>query len=121
MLRWQVNPKSFTAFDFSLNGHYGYAFHFTEYTFYKYGVTLSKDVNGIEPYVSGYLYKFGVYEEDDIVNDFKESYDHNHGLAFGIAFPFKKAKIYPEINYQFFRNHIGKGNIVFGIGLRSEN
>jgi len=58
-LRHQLNPREFEWFDISANGHIGVSFseEFEEVSdpYFKYGLTISKEILNIQPYVSYYL------------------------------------------------------------------
>jgi hypothetical protein len=54
-IRHQVNPESFNLFDRSLN--FSYAHAFDGYSYLRYGVSLSKDIGGFEPYAYYSMYR----------------------------------------------------------------
>ena len=120
-LRYQVNPRSFDILDCSLNMHYGILLN--SYSYLKYGITVSKNINGFEPYVNYFAYKFiganGIDVSDGYMSGVTEKFiNDNQSIGFGIGIPLRKAKIYPEISYQYYANGFGNGLIHFGIGFR---
>jgi hypothetical protein len=114
-LRHQINPKSFEWFDISVNGHMGIIFadKFRDVSepFYKYGLTISKEIYTLQPYFSYYLNKsYFVENRSNDISDYTI-------ICFGVAIPHKNNFIFPEFNY--YKNDYGrKGFFSFGIGLR---
>ncbi len=116
MLRYQVNPKTFTWFDLSLNLHSGVIFteRFNNVSkpYFKYGVMISKTFGSFEPYF-GYYYNnnYFIGEDDTDMANFTI-------LSFGMSLPiFDSDRIYPEVNY-LTNNSSGDSFLVFGLGLR---
>jgi hypothetical protein len=124
-LRWQINPENFKYFDASLDGTFGKA-SYLEY--FKYGVTISKDIMFFAPYV--YYSKNNVQsvknESDDsfqgFVNDlFAEIFNISSDVGFGIAINLPHgATLYPEINYQIYDNNFEEGIFSIGAALRHD-
>ena len=108
-LRWQANPRSFRYFDLSLNSHFG-VFAFS-YPYIKLGVSLSKEIHGVEPFLNYY-----VYTNAKLTEEFKET---SRSLGLGIAIPIPRAQLIPEINFSFTGNEISKGLMMFNVGLRA--
>ncbi|HFE62915.1 MAG TPA: hypothetical protein ENK14_00675 [Caldithrix sp.] len=108
-LRWQANPRSFCYFDLSLNSHFG-VFAFS-YPYIKLGVSLSKEIHGVEPFLNYY-----VYTNAKLTEEFKET---SRSLGLGIAIPIPRAQLIPEINFSFTGNEISKGLMMFNVGLRA--
>ena len=120
-LRDQINPRSFDFFDCSLN--LDYATLVNNYSYLKYGATVSKSIHDFEPYVNYSEYKFINANSADVSDRFivgigQEIVNRNRSLGFGIGIPLRKAKIYPEINYQDIGNGFNKAIVHFGIGFR---
>lgn len=118
ILRWEATPNSFNnILDLSLNFIYGY--YIEEYSYLKYGLTVSKDIYGFEPFIHYYQYHF-LESKDRIYKElFSEVIDINRNIGFGIAVPFSHAKLYPEMNYQFFNNDFSNGLYYFNLGIRA--
>jgi hypothetical protein len=114
-VRHQLNPRSFSAFDMSVNFHMGTLFSnwFRDMSnpYFKYGLTLSRQISGYQPFVSFYLNKN--YNFDDIDDDFLDY----STLCFGLAIPYKENLIIPECNYLM--GNDGNGIISIGIGIRA--
>ena len=117
ILRWQLNPKWFNKFYASANFHYGW---FQEsFQYYKYGVTVSKPIGELEPYV-GY-YQFSRGEEDRIVSvDFDDILDTHRVISLGISIPIRAGHVFPEINYQFSKYEFGSGLLFYSVGFRTK-
>jgi hypothetical protein len=120
-LRHQVNPLTFDVVDFSLNLHY--AVQFAGYSYLKYGVTLSKNISEFEPYVHYAAYHFmgstaSVFNDGFLSGASGKFIDNNRSIGFGIALPLRQAKIFPEVNYQYFGGDMKHGVWHVGIGIR---
>lgn len=79
--------------------------------YYKYGLTLSKKIGIIQPFISYYFNKNWAF-----LNESDEAADYSV-ICFGIAFQHKQDLIIPEFNY--YENDDGKGILCFGIGVRA--
>jgi len=121
MVRHQLNPSSFKAFDISANLHFGIRYYFDnddaeifdEYI--KPGLTISKDINQYQPFISYYrMYPEYNTGEEENFNNFINSV-----FAFGLAIPYKDNLIIPEINYQYRDSNLDEGLFFIGIGIRS--
>ncbi len=115
-IRKQLNPKSFDLFDISTALHMGVIFtdEFTAISrpYYKYGLTVSKKISMVQPYLSYYFTQnTQLYNYTDIASDYSI-------ICFGVALPYKEDWVFPEFNYSI-NNHSGKGFVTFGIGLRA--
>ncbi|HUI31278.1 MAG TPA: hypothetical protein VLX91_13800 [Candidatus Acidoferrales bacterium] len=122
-LRWQMNPRSFDAFDASLN--FSYAGLIGEYSYAKYGVTVSKNINVIEPYVNySFYHAVGRFSSDlnfldnSGIATFAASINNSRSAAFGVAVPIVKTKLFPEIDYQYFPNSSSLHLWSFGVGIQ---
>ena len=120
-LRHQVNPRSFDFVDLSLNLQY--ALQFGNYSYLKYGVTLSKNIHEFEPYVHYSAYQYigattAIFDDTFITGPVETYVNSNRSVGFGIALPVQKAKFYQEVNYQYFGGDISQGIWHFGIGFR---
>jgi len=115
-LRHQINPRTFKLFDLSINGHMGIIFA-DEYKsfsdpYYKYGMTLSKEIGIVQPFISYYLNKnYAFRDETDIATNYSI-------ICFGLAFSRGPDLIIPEFNYYKDANS-ETGIISFGIGIRA--
>jgi hypothetical protein len=121
MMRWQVNPRSFDILDCSLN--FSYASLIDGYSYLKYGISISKNIQEFEPYVhySSYRYMGATKEafSDNFTSSVTDDFiNNNHSIGFGIALPIRHAKLYPEANYQYFGKSLNGGLWHFGIGIR---
>ncbi len=115
-IRKQLNPKSFDLFDISAALHMGvfFADRVTAVSppYYKYGLTISKEISTIQPYLSYYFTKNSlIYNQSDTISNYSI-------ICFGVALPYKEDWVFPEFNYSI-NNHSGKGFVTFGIGLRA--
>ena len=115
-IRHQINPRSFDWFDLSANFHVGVTFteEFEDISppYYKYGITLSKEIDGFQPFVSYYWNKsYLVRKDSDDFSDYSI-------ICFGLAIPFRDDLIIPECNY-YTSKYGDKGFFTFGIGLRA--
>ncbi|MBN2425452.1 MAG: hypothetical protein JXR46_11910 [Calditrichaceae bacterium] len=115
-LRHQLNPRTFKYFDLSINGHMGVVFsdEFSSVSdpYFKYGLTLSKEIGAFQPFVSYYFNKSYVFrDESDGAVDYKI-------ICFGLAFRHKGNLIIPEFNY-YKQDYVSKGILSFGIGIRA--
>ena len=120
-LRHQVNPRSFNVIDLSLNLHY--ALRLGGYSYIKYGVTLSKNIDEFEPYIHYSAYRFvgattSIFDDSFISGAAETFVNNNRSVGFGIALPVRRAKLYPELNYQYFGGDFSHGLWHFGIGVR---
>ncbi len=121
-LRHQVNPRSFDLVDLSLNLQYD--LRFGQYSDLRYGATLSKNIHEFEPYVHYTAYHFigstTDVLQDSFISGVAETFvNQNRLIGLGVALPLqKKAKIYPEVNYQYFGGDLSHGLWHFGIGFR---
>lgn len=113
-IRKQLNPLDFKWFDISANFHTGFLFSGVDEIsapYFKYGATISKEINRVQPYCSYFYTTNFPYEEDEKPTGF-------NSISFGLAFPWKSALVFPEINY--FSSINGDHNyFTFGIGLRT--
>lgn len=115
-LRWEMTPESFETFDLSTNLHYGTWNLYTNY--FKYGLTLSRQFNKIEPYISYYQYADGNIKNQSYDN-FNDLYYQNRVISTGFSHYVKGwGYIVPEVNFQFFGNEYNKPIIYWGIGFR---
>jgi hypothetical protein len=119
-VRHQINPRSFEIFDGSINLSYA---HISDgYSYLRYGISASKDISGVEPYIHYSLYRIVDTSEDMsigfISNLTEEMIDNSRTLGFGVAIPVRHTTLFPEFNYQYFGNEIPKGAWRFGIGFR---
>jgi hypothetical protein len=113
--RWQINPRKFRYFDISTNLHYG-SFYLQE-KYFKYGLTVSKQLNRFEPFISHYWYSSG--ETNSLSNpDFSDIWETNRVVSTGLAIQIKKGLIIPEINYQYISGHFSDALIFYSIGFR---
>ncbi len=120
-LRHQVNPRSFDAFDLSLNLHY--AALFGAYSYLRHGLTVSKNISEFEPYAhyTAYHYVGGassVFEDSFLSGVSATLINNNRAIGLGIALPLRQAKLYPEVNYQYFGGDLSHGLWHFGVGIR---
>jgi len=121
-LRDQITPKSFKLFDFAPDVSFGDLFG--EYTYLRYGGTLSKDLGFIEPYIHYHFYHFLHATSSDLsgpfftVDDVSYTVDNDRGIGVGIGIPVGRIEFYPEFDYQYFRNDLRTGMYTFGIGIR---
>ena len=121
-LRHQLNPRDFTILDCSLD--FQFAHLFGGYSYLRYGISLSKNFNEIEPYVHYSAYHFvnasSTIFDDSFIRGAAEYFiNNNRSIGFGIALPAqKRAKLYPEVNYQYFGNDIKHGLWHVGVGFR---
>ncbi|MCJ7813597.1 hypothetical protein MUP95_09820 [bacterium] len=115
-LRHQINPRSFKWFDISANLHMGVyfanSFKWVSSPYYKYGLTISKEILCIQPYFGYYLNKNYLVKSET-----NNPFDYEI-ICFGLAIPYKNDTIYPECNY--YKNTTGgKGFFAIGIGVRA--
>ena len=120
-LRHQVNPRSFDIVDLSLNLHYD--LRLGQYSDLRYGFTLSKNIHEFEPYVHYTAFYFlesttCLFDNSFITGAVETYVNSNRCIGVGIALPAKKAKLYLEVNHQYFGGDIKHGILHFGIGLR---
>lgn len=120
-LRHQVNPREFDIIDGSVN--LTYAHLFGGYSYFKYGATVSKNIHEFEPYLHYSFYKFAGADKGDFSSSFSSGYtddviNSNRSIGFGIAIPLKKAKFFPEVDYQYFGGKLKDGLWHFGVGFR---
>jgi hypothetical protein len=120
-LRHQVNPRTFDIIDGSLNLHFAHLLG--AYSYLKYGVTISKNLHGVEPYLHYSAYHYlgatsGIFDDSFISGLGEVFIDNNRVLGFGIALPVRKAQLIPEANYQYFGGDFSHGLWHVGIGLR---
>lgn len=108
--RVQLTPRSFRAFDLSVNGHVVGPFLMPP--LFKYGATLSKEIRGWQPFLS--YYQYYPMRDRDGWDDFKTL----PVLCFGLAIPFKQQLIIPEINYQFEADEFSRGYFLCSLGFR---
>ncbi len=121
-LRYQINPRSFTIFDCSLNC--SYARFFGGYSYLKYGISISKNIHEYEPYIHYSFYHKVGSTEGDFSGGFISGLtgiliDNSLSIGLGVALPFHTAKILPEIDYQYFGTNVSHGIWHFGIGFRT--
>ncbi len=120
-LRDQINPRDFDIINASVNLHYGLLFGY--YSYFKYGVTISKNIAEFEPYVHYAAYRFlgsttSIFDDSFLSGVEEEFINNNRVIGFGIGLPIRSAKFFPEANYQYFGNDLSHGIWHFGIGLR---
>jgi len=120
-LRDQINPRTFELFDFAPDITFGDLFG--GYTYLRYGGTLSKNLDGFEPYVHYSLYHFLKTTSSDFSNSFfsaslSEITNNDRVIGVGIGIPVGNLKLYPEFDYQYFGNNLKWGIYSFGIGFR---
>lgn len=121
-LRDQINPRSFRLFDFAPEVTFGDLFH--AFSYLSYGATLSKDIGGFEPYVHYSIYDFLHYNGVDFSNNGLFSIlvgslvNNDRFIGLGVGIPLSGFELYPEVDYQYFRNDLRYGVYSFGIGIR---
>lgn len=122
-LREQLNPRSFNAFDASANLTYGG--YIGKYSYLKYGLTVSKRIDSIEPYVDFAIYHAVGRMSSDMnffdnggIESFTSSINASRSMAFGIAVPIAKVKLFPEVDYLFSTSNKSLHLWSFGIGLQ---
>ncbi|MBN1781142.1 hypothetical protein JW948_08470 [bacterium] len=117
MFRHQLNPESFKSFDISANMHFGAGFHDfnTDIHYIRPGITISKEIKRFQPY-AGYYRIIPEYTKAD-EDDFR--INARSAISFGLAFPYKKALIFPEMNYQYSGAGFSDGILLVGVGIRS--
>lgn len=120
-LRDQINPRDFELMDGSVN--FTYAHLFGGYSYIKYGITISKNIFEFEPYIQYSLYNFMNAEQGDfstgyISANIDDVINNNRSIGFGIGIPLRKAKLFPEVNYQYFGGDTKNGLWHFGVGIR---
>ena len=123
-LRWQINPDSFTYFDASLDGTYG--FYLSHLDYFKYGGTISKDIGIFTLYA--YYCKNSVMnvdnEDDDSLNGLINAIiTHYFDISSDVGFGFEidlphNTKLCPELNYQIYNNHFEEGLFSIGAALK---
>lgn len=123
MLRNQLTPRSFSAFDLSANLHYGLHYFIGDDEldvwdqYLKYGVTISKEVAWIQPFLS--YYKFMPLTRDRYFLDSDADYCINSNISAGLAIVIdNNYSVIPEINYLVSNSDFSEGLLFFGIGLR---
>jgi hypothetical protein len=114
-LRHQLNPSTFKLFDISVNVHVGACLgnemKYISHPYYKYGLTISKEIYTLQPYFSYYLNKnYFVENKSDGLYDFSI-------ICFGMAIPLQDILIFPEWNY-YTNIEADKGFLSFGMGAR---
>jgi hypothetical protein len=114
-IRHQLNPRSFDWFDLSANFHMGVMFSRkfdeVEPPYYKYGLTISKEIFSLQPFVGYYWNNHFEFEGESEFNNFQI-------VCFGLAIPFKDDLIIPECNY--YRSPEGEFSVYsIGIGIRA--
>ena len=72
-LRWQVNPRRFKHFDFSIDAQLG-TFGF-EYFYAKYGCVISKQIKKVAPYIHYFHLSRIYHKESDSGDDIDEAID----------------------------------------------
>ncbi len=117
-LRHQINPRSFTWFDISANFHGGVILDIEEpmettNPYFKYGLTISREIFGTQPYFSYYLVK------NALLGELSDNFDFEKTYCAGWALPYSGDLIFPEINY-FAGDGVRKGFFTFGIGVRAK-
>ena len=113
--RWQVNPSKFRYFDLSTNLHYG-SFHL-EAEYFKYGITVSKQLGRFEPFASHYWYSSG--DTNPISDpDVSDIWETNRVISTGLAIGVKEGFIIPEINYQYISGNFNEALIFYSIGFK---
>ena len=113
--RWQINPEKFRYFDVSTNLHYG-SFHL-EAEYFKYGLTVSKQLSRFEPFLSHYWYASG--EKNTIADeDFSDILKTNRVISTGIAIGIKEGYIIPEINYQYISGNFSDALVFYSLGFK---
>ena len=127
-LRWQVNPRSYEKFDFSLDGTYGLIGD--GFTYIKYGSTISKTFDDITPYFYyeriDNLSGFNEDDDQDIFDDIiegvvEELSDASSNVGVGIEIATKgKTAIIPEIQYQFYQDSLDLGFFTFGFCIKTK-
>lgn len=121
-LRDQINPRSFRLFDFAPEATFGDLFHVFSYM--RYGATVSRDVGGFEPYVHYSIYEFLHYTGTDFSNNgllsipISSLINNDRVIGLGVGIPLGGFELYPEVDYQYFRNDPRSGVYSFGIGIR---
>ncbi|HVO75533.1 MAG TPA: hypothetical protein VMT35_16000 [Ignavibacteriaceae bacterium] len=120
-LREQVNPRDFEIFDGSFNFTFGHVFE--GYSYLRYGISLSKNINEFEPSLHYSFYSFVGATESDFADSFisgatKEFINKNRVIGFGLGIPVRGIKFFPEVDYQYYNNNFSSGLWHFGIGVR---
>jgi len=118
ILRHQINKDTFKYFDVSANLHYGAYYHITGSEIdiisrnTKYGLTVSKEVNELQPFISYYRYnpKISLPSTNNTITSV---------VTIGLGFPFRDSYLFPEINYLIKNDNINDGMLFFGMGVRS--
>ena len=123
MLRNQLTPRSFNSFDLSANLHYGLRYFIGKDEidvwdqYLKYGMTISKEIAWIQPFLS--YYRFIPLTRDRYFLDSDKDYYIDSNFSAGLAiFSDKDYLVIPEINYQLTNSDFSEGLLYFGIGLR---
>ncbi len=122
-LREQVNPRTFDEFDFSIN--FSFATLLGAYSYVKYGATISKKIDMLEPFLHysfyhtvGDLKMSGDNSFDGFINDLTSNLINNsRTIGFGLGIQVKKVEFFPEADYQYFDNNMSYGLWHLGIGL----
>ncbi len=113
--RWQINSRKFRYFDVSTNLHYG-SFHL-EAEYFKYGLTVSKQLGRFEPFISHYWYASG--EMNTISDaDVSDIWKTNRVVSTGLAIGIKEGYIIPEINYQYMSGHFSDALVFYSLGFK---
>jgi hypothetical protein len=119
-LRYQINPPTFHIVDGSIN--LTFAHLFGGYSYLRYGISISKNIHEFEPFVHYSFYNFlgadkGDFSDSFISGAIDDFISNNRSIGFGVALPIRKAKLFPEVDYQYFDNDIDKGLWRFGVGI----
>lgn len=124
-LREQLNPRSFNTFDASID--LSYAGMIGAYSYLRYGVTVSKDINNIEPFIHYSFYQAtgrmtsvsSNTNLDGFITDLSSSLiNSSRVIGFGVGLPLKKIKFFPEADYQYYNGDLSQGIWHLGVGIR---
>lgn len=105
MLRHEITPHRFKHFDASVNLHLGLM---PEFTYVKYGLTLSKDVGKIEPFLSYFQYG----SSDNPIQG-------NRVWGGGLAIDIPHAQLIFEVIYPDYPDDDNR-YIIYNVGIRTQ-
>jgi len=110
-IRYEFTPKDNRFINMSFNAHFVKAL--IEAPYFQYGITASRAIGPVTPFLSYYQYSgFGIPEDWDFQSLNMQT------ISFGMTIPVEGQYLVPEINYQFTDDDISNGWPVYGIGLR---
>jgi|FLOH01.1.fsa_nt_gi hypothetical protein len=111
IIRYEFTPKDNKIINISFNTHLVKGL--VDSPFLKYGITASRAIGPITPFLSYYQY--------GIINTRKEldfQIVDNQTISFGWTIPVQGLYLIPELDYQFSGDELSSGWPVYGIGLR---